>query len=205
MPSPNNPTGTSNSSSDIIRFVKSLPDHVIFCIDEAYAEYLDNPPDLRPLMESGKKIIAMRTFSKIHGLAGLRIGYGYGQKNMIELLQKARQPFNTNSIAQACAIAAINDTRWVDQCKNRNLAGLEQISAGLKILNLEYVPSQANFLLVKVGNGEATFRSLQKLGVITRSMHPSLGEYLRISIGTEEENNRVLDALTRTFAKLEAS
>jgi histidinol-phosphate aminotransferase len=93
LPSPNNPTGTANSSQEIFAFADSLPDHVIFCLDEAYAEYLDDPPNLIPLIQKGKKIIAMRTFSKIYGLAGLRIGYGYGNSELIELLQKARQPF----------------------------------------------------------------------------------------------------------------
>jgi len=205
LPSPNNPTGTSNSSDEIIRFVESLPDHVVFCMDEAYAEYLENPPDLRPLMRLEKKIVAMRTFSKIHGLAGLRIGYAYGNKDMIELLQKARQPFNANAIAQSCAIAAINDNSWVDQCRNRNLAGLKQMSDGLKLLNLEYIPSQANFLLVKVGDGKEIFDSLQRLGVITRPMPESLKEYVRISIGTEKENTKALHALTQIIASAKAS
>jgi histidinol-phosphate aminotransferase len=205
LPSPNNPTGTSNSSDEIIRFVESLPDHVVFCMDEAYAEYVEKPADLRPLMRLGKKIVAMRTFSKIHGLAGLRIGYAYGDKDMIELLQKVRQPFNANSIAQTCAIAALNDNSWVEQCRKRNLAGLKQMSAGLKILNLEYVPSQANFLLVKVGDGQTIFESLQKLGIITRPMPKSLNEYVRISIGTEEENTKALHALTRIIEPAQSS
>ena len=109
LPSPNNPTGTANSPKEIIAFAESLPDHVIFCLDEAYAEYLEDPPDLRPLIRDGKKIIAMRTFSKIYGLAGLRIGYGYGNPELINLLQKARQPFNVNSVAQETAITALED------------------------------------------------------------------------------------------------
>ena len=204
LPSPNNPTGTSNSPDEIIRFAESLPDHVVFCMDEAYAEYVEKPADLRPLMTLGKKIIAMRTFSKIHGLAGLRIGYAYGHKIMIDLLQKARQPFNANSIAQTCAIAALKDTSWVDQCRKRNLAGLKQMSVGLKSLNLEFVPSQANFLLVKVGDGQSTFESLQKVGIITRPMPQNLNEYVRISIGTEEENTKALHAFTRIIAKAQA-
>ena len=205
LPSPNNPTGTSNSSDEIIRFAESLPDHVVFCMDEAYAEYVEKPADLRPLMRLGKKIVAMRTFSKIYGLAGLRIGYAYGDKDMIELLQKARQPFNANSIAQTCAIAALKYNSWVDQCRKRNLAGLKQMSAGLKILNLEYVPSQANFLLVKVGDGQTIFESLQELGIITRPMPESLNEYVRISIGTEEENTKALHTLTRIIEPAQSS
>ena len=109
LPSPNNPTGTSNTTSEINSFVEQLPDHVILCLDEAYAEYLEEPTDIRPFLETSKKVIGLRTFSKIHGLAGLRIGYGYGTKEMISLLQKSRQPFNANSVAQASAIGALED------------------------------------------------------------------------------------------------
>ena len=195
LPSPNNPTGTANSSEEIFAFIQSLPDHVIFCLDEAYTEYLEDPPDLRPLIEEGRKILAMRTFSKIHGLAGLRIGYGYGSETLVKLLQKARQPFNVNAIAQASAIAAIEDKDWVTQCRKRNTDGLEQMASGLKNLDLEYVPSKANFLLVKVGDGQATFESLQEKGIITRPMPESLNSFVRISIGTEEENRKALTAL----------
>jgi histidinol-phosphate aminotransferase len=99
LPSPNNPTGTANSEDEIFSFVKNLPEHVILCLDEAYAEYLENPPDLRHFIKEGKKIICLRTFSKIHGLAGLRIGYGYGSNEMISLLQKARQPCSADNVA----------------------------------------------------------------------------------------------------------
>ncbi len=200
LPSPNNPTGTANSPKQIIQFVKSLPDHVIFCLDEAYAEYLTIPTDLKPLMKEGKKVLAMRTFSKIHGLAGLRIGYGYGNYELIQLLQKARQPFNVNSIAQASAIAALEDKDWVTQCRKRNLDGLEQMMSGLEKLNLKYIPSEANFLLIEVGDGQAIFNSLQQLGIITRPMSENLKEFVRISIGTEEENLKALTALKQVIA-----
>ncbi|MEJ6524667.1 MAG: histidinol-phosphate transaminase [Opitutales bacterium] len=200
LPSPNNPTGTANSAAEIIQFVESLPDHVIFCLDEAYAEYLQDPPDIRPFIKQGKKVLAMRTFSKIHGLAGLRIGYGYGNEELIELLQKARQPFNVNSIAQASAIAALEDKDWVAQCRKRNLDGLKQMATGLENLNLEYIRSKANFLMIKVGDGQAIFHSLQTLGIITRPMPQSLKEFIRISIGTEEENFQALTALKQVLS-----
>jgi histidinol-phosphate aminotransferase len=141
LPSPNNPTGTANTEEEIHTFVRSLPQHVIFCFDEAYAEYLDSPPDLRPLIEEGHKVICLRTFSKIHGLAALRIGYGYGAKEMIALLQRARQPFNVNAIAQAAALGALQDDHWVTQCRKRNTDGLEQLANGLKALGYR-VPTQ---------------------------------------------------------------
>ena len=199
LPSPNNPTGTANSSEEIFAFIQSLPDHVIFCMDEAYTEYLVDPPDLMPLIEEGRKILAMRTFSKIHGLAGLRIGYGYGSEPLVKLLQKARQPFNVNAIAQASAIAAIEDKDWVTQCRKRNTDGLEQMASGLENLHLEYVPSKANFLLVKVGDGQTIFESLQEKGIITRPMPESLNSFVRISIGTEEENRKALTALKQVL------
>lgn len=200
LPSPNNPTGTANSKEQIFAFVRSLPDHVIFCFDEAYAEYLEHPADLRPLIHEGKKIIALRTFSKIHGLANLRIGYGYGSREMIDLLQQARQPFNANGIAQACAIAALQDEEWVIQCRKRNLDGLDQLAQGFERLTLEFVPSQANFMLVKVGHAKKVFQDLQRKGVITRPMAGSLENYLRISVGTEHENDRALQALEEVLS-----
>ena len=195
LPSPNNPTGTANTNEQIFAFVQSLPEQVIFCMDEAYVEYLDSPPDLKPLIREGRKVLAMRTFSKIHGLAGLRIGYGYGSAEMIALLQQARQPFNANSVAQACALAALEDGDWVHQCRKRNLDGLEQLGLGCQRLNLPFVPSQANFLLVEVGDGKRVFKELQTRGIITRPMGGGLEKYLRISVGTELENDRALNAL----------
>lgn len=197
LPSPNNPTGTANTEEEIFQFVRSLPEHVIFCFDEAYAEYLDHPPDLRPLIEEGRKVICLRTFSKIHGLAALRIGYGYSSPEMIALLQRARQPFNVNAVAQAAAIGALKDSAWVTQCKKRNRDGLEQLAQGLNSLGIEYVPSQANFILSKPGNGRSLFLELQKQGIITRALGPLLSDYLRISVGTEEENTRLLTALEK--------
>jgi len=197
LPSPNNPTGTANTEEEIFQFVRSLPEHVIFCFDEAYAEYLDSPPDLRPLIEEGRKVICLRTFSKIHGLAALRIGYGYSSPEMISLLQRARQPFNVNSVAQAAALGALQDSAWVTQCKKRNQDGLEQLAQGLQDLGIEYVPSHANFILSKPGNGRSLFLELQKQGIITRALGPLLSDYLRISVGTEEENTRLLTALEK--------
>ena len=195
LPSPNNPTGTSNTAKEIYSFLEQIPDHVILCLDEAYTEYLEAPPDICPYLEKGKKVIGLRTFSKIHGLAGLRIGYGYGSKEMISLLQKARQPFNANSIAQAAAIAALDDESWVLQCRRRNEDGLNQMEEGFKNLGLDFVSSQANFILVHVGDGTKAFEMLQKKGIITRPMPKELSSYLRISIGTEIENEKALRAL----------
>ncbi len=195
LPSPNNPTGAWNSQDEIFEFVRSLPEHVVFCFDEAYAEYLENPPNLKTLLNENRKVIGLRTFSKIYGLAGLRIGYGYGSKELIDLLHLARQPFNANSVAMSAAVASLEDQSWVAECRRKNNEGLERLKTGLDALELSWVPSKANFLLVKVGDGLEVFRSLQKLGIITRPMPDSLSDYLRISVGTHEENERVLQGL----------
>ena len=119
-------------------------------------------------------------------------------KEMIALLQRARQPFNVNAIAQAAALGALQDDHWVTQCRKRNTDGLEQLANGLKALDIEYLPSQANFILSKPGDGRGLFTELQKQGIITRALGPSLAPYLRLSVGTEEENHRLLTALEKT-------
>ncbi|MFP6887612.1 MAG: histidinol-phosphate transaminase, partial [Opitutales bacterium] len=195
LPSPNNPTGTANDTEEIRQFVETLPEHLVFCLDEAYAEYLETPPDLRPLIDEGRHVICLRTFSKIYGLAGLRLGYGYAGEELTGLLHQARQPFNANAIAQAAAQAALEDEAWTNQCRESNAAGLRQLEVGLAKLGLEYVPSQANFILVKVGNGEQIFVEMQRRGVIARPFGNGLSAYLRISVGTTGENEMALAAL----------
>lgn len=196
LPSPNNPTGTANSPEEIEAFVRKLPDHVIFAFDEAYAEYLENPPDLRPLIAEGRKIICFRTFSKIYGLAGLRVGYAYTSTEMAALLNRVREPFNVNAPAQAAAVAALDDVDFLDRCREENRNGLRQLSEGLEKLEIPFVPSEANFLLVRVGDGAHVFQKLQSRGIIVRPVAPyGLPEYVRISVGTKEENARLLAGL----------
>ena len=200
LASPNNPTGTANEADEIVRFAEGLPEHIVFCLDEAYAEYLEVTPNLLPLIDAGRKIICLRTFSKIHGLAGLRLGYGYSGEAMAALLHRARQPFNANSIAQAAAQAALEDEQWTTQCRQANRVGLSQLEAGFSAMGLEYVPSQANFILVKVGDGEAIFAEMQKHGVIVRSFGGGLSEYIRLTVGTQEQNNKALSTLEASLA-----
>ncbi|HTJ78289.1 MAG TPA: histidinol-phosphate transaminase [Rariglobus sp.] len=196
VPSPNNPTGTANTEAELREFARSLPEHVVFVFDEAYAEYLENPPDLRPLIREGRKVVCLRTFSKIYGLASLRVGYGYASAELASLLNRVRQPFNVNAIAQAAAIAALDDVEFVSRCRSENQAGLEQLEAGLRALKLETVSSVANFLLVKVGDGARVFAELQKQGIIVRPMRPyGMPEWLRITAGTQSQNQRLLGAL----------
>jgi histidinol-phosphate aminotransferase len=199
--SPNNPTGTANEAAELLAFVRALPPHVVAVIDEAYADYLENPPDLRPLLAEGRKVIGLRTFSKIHGLAALRIGYGYAGAELAGLLQRVRQPFNVNAIAQAAALGALEDAEFPACCARENRAGLLQLGGAFARLGLEQVPSVANFILVRVGDGEGVFRALQARGVIVRPVKSyGLPEWVRVTVGNAAQNERVILELERVLS-----
>ena len=194
--SPNNPTGTANSEEELLVFARSLPDHVVGVFDEAYAEFLERAPDLRPLIAEGRKIVCLRTFSKIYGLASLRVGYGYGSVEMCRFLNRVRQPFNVNAIAQAAAIAALDDHAFEENTSRGNRAGLAQLEAGCAALGLSVVKSVANFMLVRVGHGGKTFDALQRAGVIIRPVASyGLPEWIRVTVGTPLQNDRLLAEL----------
>lgn len=197
---PNNPTGTANSAAELLAFIQSLPAHVICVVDEAYAEYVTNAPDLRGLIAEGRHLICLRTFSKVYGLASLRVGYGYGSAELCALLNRVRQPFNVNAIAQAAAIAALDDVDFALRCARENRVGLDQLEAGCRELSLEFVPSVANFMLIKVGNGARIFELLQARGVIVRPVKSyGLPEWIRVTVGTREQNERLLRELARAI------
>ncbi len=200
---PNNPTGTLASREELIQFVNDIPDSVLLVMDEAYIEFLDDPVDLVPLIRLGarRNLILMRTFSKIYGLAGLRIGYGIGAPELVSALEKIRQPFNANLLAQTAALAALDDGEHVRKTKQNNFAGLEFFAQAFRKLDLECVPSFANFILVRVGQGQKIFEAMQRQGVIARPMGGyQLPEWIRISIGTRPENERTLAALEMSLA-----
>ncbi|MGH8019467.1 MAG: histidinol-phosphate transaminase [Opitutaceae bacterium] len=202
LPSPNNPTGTANSAEEIEAFAKALPAHVVFVFDEAYAEYLDNPPDLRPLIAAGRRVICLRTFSKIYGLAGLRVGYGYASQELIALLNRVRQPFNVNAVALAAAEAALDDADWVRRSRENNAAGLAQLAAAFAEMRLEFIPSVGNFITVRVGNGAQVFADLQRAGVIVRPMGGyAMPDWIRVSVGTPRQNRRFLSELKRMLER----
>jgi histidinol-phosphate aminotransferase len=195
---PNNPTGTLAPREDVIELVNNVPDDVLLVMDEAYIEFLDDAVDLVSLIRLGvrKNLILMRTFSKIYGLAGLRIGYGIGNPEFISALEKIRQPFNINLLAQTAALAALDDDEHVRKTRANNFAGLEFFNRAFRELKLEYVPSSANFILVRVGEGQKVFDAMQKQGVIVRPMGGyQLPEWIRISAGTPKENVRSTDVL----------
>jgi histidinol-phosphate aminotransferase len=200
---PNNPTGTLASRDAVERLVANIPDHVVLVLDEAYVEYLDQPADFIPLVRSGEKpnLILMRTFSKIHGLAGLRLGYGIAHPEFIAALEKIRQPFNTNAIAQSAALAALEDQDHVSQTRTLNATGLRFLNEALADLQLEVIASHANFVVVNVGDGPAVFQALQRMGVIVRPMSGyGLPQWIRISVGTAAENARCIEALKQALA-----
>ena len=198
---PNNPTGTMVGQEEIDRFMERVPENVIVIFDEAYYEFLDNPPDTLKFVREGRNVVVMRTFSKIQGLAGLRIGYGLAPASLASILQKTRQPFNANSIAQAGALAALLDIDHQARTKGVTDAGRCFLEDSFTAMNLEYVPSRANFVLVKVGDGDMIFDAMLRRGVIVRAMRGyKLPEWVRISIGTEEENQRCLDVLQEVLA-----
>ncbi len=195
---PNNPTGTLASRAEIVELVNSVPEHVLLVMDEAYIEFLNDAVNLVPLIRDGqmKNLILMRTFSKIFGLAGLRLGYGVASPEIISALEKIRQPFNINSIAQAGAMAALDDADHIWATKANNAAGVEFFELAFKAMKLKFIHSAANFVLIHVGDGAKVFNELQKRGVITRPMAGyQLPEWLRISVGTPAENQRCLAAL----------
>ena len=201
---PNNPTGTLAHAADLLRLIHQVPPEVLIVIDEAYIEFLDEPADLLPLIRGGKmpNLILARTFSKIYGLAGLRIGYGIGHPDFIAALEKVREPFNVNSAAQVAALAALDDSEHVQRTRQNNALGLVFFETALREMGLEFVPSQVNFILARVGDGQRVFAEMQKRGVIVRPVGGyQLPEWVRISIGTPAENTRCLSALKEVMGK----
>ena len=198
---PNNPTGTMVDEAALDRFMDRLPEHVVAVLDEAYYEFLEGAPDTLKYVREGRNVCVLRTFSKAYGLAGLRIGYGLASPQVAAILQKARQPFNANSMAQAAALAAMNDTEHVAKTMQTNREGLAFYEQAFAARDLEYVPSAANFVLVKVGDGDDLFAKMLRKGVIVRAMSGyKLPEWVRISIGTMPENERCIEVLDEVLA-----
>ncbi len=193
---PNNPTGTMVFQHDIDRFMERVPEHVMVVFDEAYYEFLDEPPDVLKFVRAGRNVVVLRTFSKIQGLANLRIGYGLAAPEIIEILQKARQPFNANGIAQAGALAGLRDTAHMEETRRVTKEGRNFLQSEFLDMGLEYVPSHANFVLVRVGDGKGVFEALLRRGIIVRAMGSyALPEWVRVSVGTMPQNEAFIAAL----------
>lgn len=193
---PNNPTGTMVTQPAIEDFMARVPGDVVIVFDEAYFEYLDNPPDVLKFVRQERDLIVLRTFSKIHALANLRVGYGIARPELIRVLHKARAPFNTSGLAQAAAAAALSDQVHQSETKRLTDEGREYFAREFAALGLRFVPSVANFVLVHVGDGRTIFEAMLRKGVIVRALGGyNLPEWVRISIGTMEQNRQCIAAL----------
>jgi histidinol-phosphate aminotransferase len=194
---PNNPTGTMNTRAEMDRFMARVPDHVIVAVDEAYFEYVTHAeyPDSLDYLKDGRNILALRTFSKIYGLAGLRIGYGITTAEIAEMMNKVRQPFNTNSLAQTGALAALGDRKHVEKSIALNNEGKQFLYQSFQQLGVSYIPTEANFILFETTRDAMdVFNALMKQGVIIRPMGPTR---LRVTIGMPEENKRFVAELEK--------
>jgi histidinol-phosphate aminotransferase len=201
LANPNNPTGTIVRRKQLDVFMQAVPDRVLVILDEAYFEYVADAeyPDALAYVRAGKPVLILRTFSKVFGLAGLRIGYGISTRPVVDTLYKVRMAFNTNSVAQVAALAALDDHEHVQKSLRLNRAGLELLYAGFRARGVRYVPSFANFVLVELGRpAKETTQALLKHGVIVR---PAWGSptCMRVSVGTEEQNQRFLSALDKVL------
>jgi len=196
IPNPNNPTGTLVSQRKIDSFVSGVPEQVIVVFDEAYFEFLDNPPDALRFVREGRNVIVLRTFSKIHGLAGVRIGYARARPDVIDVLHRTRQPFNVNSIAQAGALAALEDEAHLRETKRVIDEGRVYLQQQFAEMKLPFVPGVANFVMVNVGDGCAVFEKLLRRKIIVRPLKGyGLPEWVRISVGTMEQNKKLIAVL----------
>ena len=196
IPNPNNPTGTLISQRAIDSFMSRVPEKVIVVFDEAYFEFLNDPPDTLRFVRERRNVIVLRTFSKIHGLAGLRIGYAVSRPDVIGVLHRTRQPFNVNSIAQAGALAALEDDAHLCETKRVIDEGRAYLQGQLAEMRISFVPGVANFLMAKVGDGCAVFDQLLRRKIIVRPLKGyNLPEWVRISVGTMEQNKKLVAAL----------
>ncbi|MCK5834806.1 MAG: histidinol-phosphate transaminase [Lentisphaeria bacterium] len=200
---PNNPTGTLVTQAAIDKFMKAVPTDVLVVFDEAYAEIcLGNMPNTIQFVKENRNCVVLRTFSKAYGLAGLRVGFGLGPAPIIEALQKPRQPFNCNRMAQITAVAAMDDQAFVKKCVRIYKKGKKYLEGEFKKLELDYVPTSANFILVKTENGRRVFEELQKREMIIRSMDAyGLPSWIRVSIGTMEQNEIFIKKLREVICK----
>jgi histidinol-phosphate aminotransferase len=200
---PNNPTGAFCVPEQIRHFLQRLPETIVVVLDEAYADYLsdEQQTDVALLVVEHRNLVVVRTFSKAYALASLRIGFAVAQELLSDLLNRVRQPFNTSVFAQAAATAAVADRGFVDRSRSENFTGREQLYAGFEGIGLPYLQSAGNFVLVRVGDGAKVFTTLLRAGIIVRPvLNYGLPEWLRVSVGLRDENERFLETLKSTMA-----
>jgi histidinol-phosphate aminotransferase len=199
---PNNPTGLRIPNEELESFVRSVPAHCLCVLDEAYYEFLEDGPTSIAWVKEVSNLVVLRTFSKIQGLAALRIGYGLTHPEIAEVLQRCRQPFNANAMSQAAALAGLDDIEHQNNTRQMNLAGRNALEAWCAEQNLPYLPSQANFVLMKTGDADGHFKKLLQQGIIIRSMTSyGLPEWIRVSIGTPAQMTRFTAAIEPLLQK----
>ncbi|MCX8031064.1 MAG: histidinol-phosphate transaminase [Thermodesulfovibrionales bacterium] len=199
---PNNPTGTSNNKEEFESFMEKVPDGVLVILDEAYYEYVQDPnyPDSLKYLNEGKDVLILRTFSKAYGLAGLRIGYGISKKEILIEMNKIREPFNTNTLAQIASIHALEDDEHVQKTIKNNELGKKFLYEQLSQLGISYVPTEANFIYIPLEfDSNLLFNELLKMGVIIRPVGPKA---VRVTIGLPEENERFIESLKVVLEKI---
>jgi len=200
---PNNPTGSYVDKRQLTKFLSAVP-KIPIAVDEAYFEYVEarDYPDTPALRKRFSNLVTLRTFSKAYGLAGLRVGYGIGNSDLIDYLNRVRQPFNVNSSAQAAALAALTDADHIKKSLTLNRIGKKQIFESLAEMGIDFLPTEGNFILLKVGRGRKVFEDLLLRGVVVRPMDVyGLPEYIRVTIGKKEDNRKFLTELTALLGK----
>ncbi|WP_046227215.1 histidinol-phosphate transaminase [Paenibacillus dauci] len=205
---PNNPTGTIVDEAELVQFMDQVPSHVLVVLDEAYYEYVVDGayPQSIPMLSKYPNLVILRTFSKIYGLAALRIGYGVGGADVIKLINQVREPFNTSRIGQAAARQALRDQDFVQECRTKNREGIEYLTGHFKRLGLSYFPSQTNFIMVDTGHpAMEVFQSMLSRGVIIRAGHHKYPTYIRVTVGTARENEIFIRALEETLQERTAA
>ncbi|MCX4187551.1 histidinol-phosphate transaminase [Methylophaga sp. OBS4] len=200
---PNNPTGTWIAPAELKAFMEKVPENVLVVLDEAYVEYLEQWENTVAWLQDYHNLIITRTFSKAYGLAGLRVGYALSHPEVADLLNRVRQPFNVNNLAQAAAVAALSDDTYLQQARELNNTGMKQLIAGFEKMELQFIPSKGNFITVNVhSNAAEVYDDLLYEGVIVRPIaNYGLPQHLRVSIGLGEENQRFLAALAKVLGR----
>jgi histidinol-phosphate aminotransferase len=197
---PNNPTGTLVPARELEAFIAGLPREVLVVLDEAYSEYLapENRSDTIAWVKRFPNLVVTRTFSKVYGLAGLRVGYALAAAGVADLMNRVRQPFNVNSVALAAATAALEDTAFVRESFDLNRSGMAQLTDGFRRLGIEFIPSHGNFVSFRMRDAGGTYQKLLRAGVIVRPIASyGMPQHLRVTIGLESENARFLAALAQ--------
>ncbi|NOJ69027.1 histidinol-phosphate transaminase [Paenibacillus alvei] len=205
---PNNPTGTIVSADELDQFVARVPAHVMVVLDEAYCEYVTDPNfrDGLELVRRYSNVVSLRTFSKIYGLASLRIGYGIGHPDVIHTINQVREPFNTTRFAQAAALAAVQDQAFIEDCRQKNAVGIQYVQQQFARMNLDSFPAHGNFIMVDVGfSAIEVFNALLRRGIITRAGHSKYPQHIRITIGSQEENEAMVQALEEALEEVKVT